>query len=42
MEVLGGAKDSLDEKIYNAVKEQAGARRLIYDSDTVSSFLELV
>ena len=32
----GGADDSLDEKIYGAVKEQAAAAGLTYDSDSAS------
>jgi hypothetical protein len=30
----GGAKDSLDEKIYSAVREQAAARGLRYEADS--------
>ncbi len=34
VEESGGAKDSLDDKIYRAVREQAGKLGLIYESDT--------
>ncbi len=30
----GGAKDSLDDKIYRTVREQAGELGLVYESDT--------
>ena len=33
---LGGAAESLDEKIYSAVKKQARTKGLIYDSDAAS------
>jgi hypothetical protein len=29
----GGAKDSLDDKIYGAVREQAAAKGLKYEAD---------
>ena len=32
----GGADDSLDEKIYRTVREQAAAVGLTYDSDSAS------
>ena len=32
----GGAEDSLDEKIYRAVKDQAASVGLTYDSDSAS------
>ena len=32
----GGAEDSLDEKIYRAVKDQAASIGLTYDSDSAS------
>ena len=36
VEAAGGAEDSLDEKIYGAVREQAASRGLTYDSDSAS------
>ena len=36
MEAEGGAEDSLDEKIYSAVKDQAASVGLTYDSDSAS------
>jgi len=36
VEAAGGAADSLDEKIYGAVKQQAASRGLTYDSDSAS------
>ena len=36
VEAEGGADDSLDEKIYRAVKDQAASVGLTYDSDTAS------
>jgi len=36
VEAAGGADDSLDEKIYSAVKEQAASSGLTYDSDSAS------
>ena len=33
VEELGGAKDSLDDKIYRAVRDQAGKLGLRYDAD---------
>ena len=36
IEAEGGAEDSLDEKIYSAVKEQAAEIGLTYDSDSAS------
>lgn len=36
IEAAGGADDSLDEKIYRAVREQAAAVGLTYDRDTAS------
>jgi Mg-chelatase subunit ChlD len=36
LEAGGGADDSLDEKIYRAVKDQAAAKGLTYDSDSAS------
>ena len=32
----GGAEDSLDEKIYSAIRDQAGAAGLTYESDSAS------
>ncbi len=34
VEERGGAKDSLDDKIYRTVREQAGKLGLVYESDT--------
>ena len=36
VEATGGAEDSLDEKIYGAVREQAASSGLTYDSDSAS------
>ncbi len=36
VEAAGGAEDSLDEKIYGAVREQAASSGLTYDSDSAS------
>ena len=36
VDALGGATDSLDEKIFGAVKDQARAKGLIYDSESAS------
>jgi len=36
LETKGGADDSLDEKIYRAVKDQAASAGLTYDSDSAS------
>jgi len=36
VEAEGGAEDSLDEKIYSAVKDQAASVGLTYDSDSAS------
>jgi len=36
VEAAGGAADSLDEKIYGPVKQQAASRGLTYDSDSAS------
>jgi len=36
VEAAGGAEDSLDEKIYRAVKDQAASVGLTYDSDSAS------
>jgi ElaB/YqjD/DUF883 family membrane-anchored ribosome-binding protein len=36
VEATGGADDSLDEKIYRAVKDQAAAIGLTYESDSAS------
>jgi hypothetical protein len=36
VEAEGGAEDSLDEKIYGAVKDQAASVGLTYDSDSAS------
>ena len=36
VDALGGAADSLDEKIYRAVKDQARAKGLIYENETAS------
>ena len=36
VEAAGGADDSLDEKIYSAVKEQAAGSGLSYESDSAS------
>ena len=35
-EETGGAEDSLDEKIYSAVREQAGKKGLHYEADTAA------
>jgi len=35
VEETGGAKDSLDHKIYNAVREQAGKKGLDYEADAL-------
>ena len=37
VEESGGAADSLDEKIYSAVREQAGKAGLLYEADTAAS-----
>ena len=34
VEARGGTKDSLDDKIYRIVREQAGKLGLVYESDT--------
>jgi Mg-chelatase subunit ChlD len=36
VDALGGASDSLDEKIYSAVKDQARAKGLIYENESAS------
>ena len=36
IEAEGGADDSLDEKIYGAVKDQAASVGLTYESDSAS------
>lgn len=36
VEEAGGASDSLDEKIYSAVREQAGKKGLRYDADAAA------
>ena len=36
VEAEGGAKDSLDEKIYSAVREQAASKGLRYESDSAT------
>ena len=36
VDALGGADDSLDEKIFGAVKEQARAKGLIYENESAS------
>ncbi len=36
VEEMGGAKDSLDHKIYGAIREQAASKGLHYDEDKVS------
>lgn len=35
VEELGGARDSLDHKIYSAIREQAGRKGLRYDADAL-------
>ncbi len=36
VEEMGGAKDSLDHKIYGAIREQAASKSLLYDEDKVN------
>ena len=36
VEEMGGAKDSLDHKIYGAIREQAASKGLLYDEDKVN------
>jgi hypothetical protein len=36
VEETGGAGDSLDEKIYSAVREQAGRKGLRYEADAAA------
>jgi hypothetical protein len=36
VEAEGGAKDSLDEKIYSAVREQSASKGLRYESDSAT------
>ena len=33
---MGGAEDSLDHKIYRAIREQAASKGLRYDADKVN------
>jgi len=36
VEEAGGAKDSLDDKIYSAVRDQAGKKGMVYEMDAPS------